>query len=176
MINPTLSSQLLNDAVQHFGITADIREAGYLLPCGRLLDFSGRAEDPSSRKLPRDPYKGQRSTDHRDLPDSIADALPEQPGSEANLMVRFMEATGAIRLKHPFGLSLITDYTPTEEQFRVLQKIYGYLDDEMTIDLFNSNGDTVASKDFATVRSWRSAIAMVNQEAVNPGEYWPNMR
>jgi len=96
-------------AVERFGLTRDIAEAGYILPDGRLLDFTGRADAGYVRKgdyfVPkngeRDWMKGQRSTDHREIewkgmPDYKETWMP---------MVEFM-AMGAVRIDKSGAITL----------------------------------------------------------------------
>ena len=58
------SEEIFNAAKEKFGRTYDIREAGYVLPDGTMLDFSGRHElfgaDDSA-------IRGSRTTDHREI-------------------------------------------------------------------------------------------------------------
>lgn len=107
----------LQRAISHYGLTADPREAGYILPDGSLLDFSEGG-------------RGQRSQDHRnvsfivqgpsakreaqllreleaiDLQDPSQRARREairrelrrmQDWTRTDAMWRFMDVTGAIR-------------------------------------------------------------------------------
>lgn len=52
---------MVSEAKKHFGTTKDMREAGYIMPGGEMLDFSGRhySEDHPS-------LAGHRNVDHRD--------------------------------------------------------------------------------------------------------------
>ena len=57
------SQRVFDTAKRKFGETKDIREAGYVLPDGVMLDFSGRHElDPGSDSSF---LAGRRTTDHR---------------------------------------------------------------------------------------------------------------
>lgn len=57
------SQKIFDTAKRKFGETKDIREAGYVLPDGVMLDFSGRHElDPGSDSSF---LAGRRTTDHR---------------------------------------------------------------------------------------------------------------
>lgn len=69
-------------AKQHHGLTDNIHEAGYILPDGKLLDFSGKRQGGSA---------GQRAEDHRQI------QFPNRPGEGYDAMRKFMEA-GAVRV------------------------------------------------------------------------------
>lgn len=74
-------------AKSEFGITADYNEAGYVLPDGTMLDFSGKRHGGQ---------RGERGLDHR----QIGEAEPEdeqKTGDATDRMIRFMKTTGAIR-------------------------------------------------------------------------------
>lgn len=71
-------SDILERAVYEFGTTRDIREAGYILPDGRMLDLSGRREGSLD--------KGVRYMDHSDI------------GRLGPSMWEWMGQTGAIRI------------------------------------------------------------------------------
>lgn len=73
--DPEIDHGLMNAATNHFGLTNRITEAGYVLSDGRMLDFSGRHEDPSyvksgdsyKPKSGEDYMRDQRYTDHRNV-------------------------------------------------------------------------------------------------------------
>ena len=82
---PNKRTDWVDAAAQKFGYTRDIREAGYITPDGKLLDFSGKNDGA---------MPGSRSVDHRDigqiLPNDISPdgsttpyllAFASQPGS-----------------------------------------------------------------------------------------------
>jgi len=99
------------------GTTDDLAEAGYILPDGTLLDFSGRREGGDA---------GQRSMDHRQID------LPVSDVSGSDLMMNFMGA-GAIRIDANSGLIDVV-VTPTPEQFEQIQELAD-LNDGAYVDL-----------------------------------------
>ncbi len=59
------SKRIFEQAKKLFGTTRDVREAGYVLPDGSMLDFSGRhLMNPSSDTSF---LRGRRTLDHRDI-------------------------------------------------------------------------------------------------------------
>lgn len=75
---------IFNKAIRYFGITHDLKEAGYILPNGTLLDLSGKKQGGTP---------GTRSLDHReiqfieiDMPAFIKMGVirrfPEMPGAD----------------------------------------------------------------------------------------------
>ena len=110
-------------AKDHFGLTKDPREAGYILPDGSMLDLSGRHNmqndykkvgDRWVNKKPgdRDWMAGHRETDHRELPDNVG---ADKGGTEG--MRDFMRETGAVRLSYGIGVEFATP--PTNRQIAV---------------------------------------------------------
>jgi len=99
------------------GVTDDIYEAGYVLPDGTLLDFSGKRDGGPS---------GRREEDHRQLNFDLGENLS---GSDA--MVAF-ERLGAIRIDAASGL-VDMETPPTPAQMTVIEQVLeanggGYLD------------------------------------------------
>lgn len=74
---------LATAAVEHFGVTEDAREAGFMLPDGRMLDLSGRH---SGRRF----RPGERAVSHTDLSESI--------GGGVDGLMAFMRDAGAVRM------------------------------------------------------------------------------
>lgn len=102
---------LIDNAKETFGITDDIREAGYVLPDGTMLDFSGRhwgLDDFEAR--------GQRQVDHIDIGET--DGIKDTTGNE---MYDFMAQTGAMRVSMADGNNVASiAREPTAQQLAVL--------------------------------------------------------
>jgi len=136
----------------HFGETKNIKEAGYILKDGVMLDFSGRHESTGYEdKKPKpgqpDYLKGSRNVDHREVKNIFPERLtspPEQSGTQE--MIKFMKDCKAIRIAgtNDLNLNFIRDITP--EQEGVLKNFEGRT---AYVDIDDLNGRTVCSKDFA---------------------------
>lgn len=119
---------LLGTAKQYFGITNDLRECGFILPDGSMLDLSGG-------------QSGRRTVHHRSIEQLENDNTPTVTLS------RFVEA-GAIRCDLNGGfINLIK--RPTKEQIYVLSRFITKLngnvqleigDDDIQIDYVEYNG------------------------------------
>ena len=105
-----------NEAKNTFGTTQDLLEAGYILPDGELLDFSGRHEGADERDV-----AGQRYSDHREI---------SQAGTD---MQAFIDS-GAVRIDARNGL-IETGQEPTGSQYNQIRKIIEDKDSEVYIDL-----------------------------------------
>lgn len=116
----------LSDAKRVFGLTGNPKEAGYILPDGDMLDFSGRHEMGISYQQTPDlrwqPVKGQdyqaggRYTDHRDLDQLFTDS---SGGMSGNDMMREFNNLGAVRYTpESSGVSLTKK--PTGKQLRAI--------------------------------------------------------
>ncbi len=117
-------------AVKEFGTTTDFKEAGYILPDGRMLDFSGKREGGQPHT---------RSYDHRDI------------SRVSNGMVPFASETGSIRFSL-VGDTLLIDVMnsiPTEKQIRVLKNAIRN-SDGVTFDFTDARGNTILSGDFSS--------------------------
>lgn len=100
---------------EHFGVTRNPNEAGYVLPDGAMLDLSGRHEAGPGFE------GGERWTDHRDLP--IAG------GTDA--MVAAIQ-TGAIRVDRASGL-IDLGAVPTPAQVRALSRMFAGRDIQVEV-------------------------------------------
>lgn len=119
-------TQLINKAKKIFGTTTNINEAGYLLPDGSLLDFSGRHQITTDYEQfgttfvvkpgKKDWQFNKRPLDHRD----VEPLLDRDFSSRTDAMYYFMEKTGAIRLTSD-GATILT--IPTRIQAQTLSGI-----------------------------------------------------
>lgn len=109
MITLISNADLVKKAVEHFGLTTDVKEAGYILADGRMLDFSGKREGGEP---------GDRVQDHREI-----QYIFEGP---VDAMDEFMRQTGAIRFGLPDGGGMFLDFRgrPTPAQIRVIQRAF----------------------------------------------------
>lgn len=135
----TITESQYEEMKKHFGVTRDIRVAGYLLTDGSMLDFSGKHWGDIGSKT--------RQVDHRD----ISEVLPD--GSENyGAMVR-MIANGNIRLMPESG-GICLSQPPTDRQRQALRY---YIDmysrrigdsDGVIVDFDEPGGDTVYSRTY----------------------------
>jgi hypothetical protein len=101
-----VDKDLIERAVNSFGLTTDPREAGYILPDGRMLDFSAKSKGGQP---------GQRAQDHREVgrlstpEDPLFDKEKAKYGywNTDKAMVTFIERTGALRVHSDDGKSTI---------------------------------------------------------------------
>lgn len=120
-------------ARERFGVTYDIRECGYILPDGSMLDFSGRhmiTGDTDSSHL-----KGRRSVDHRDISDLNWDKeLKNRTNTNIN-MSDFIKK-GAIRIHCSNTWSSINLFVkPTKEQINPLLRLIQYSKGNVTVEI-----------------------------------------
>lgn len=157
----------LNDiakkAKDHFGLTNDISEAGYVLPDGSLLDLTGRhysggyiKDNKGFWKLgpneKQDYLKGTRSVDHRELD------FMDEGGTEG--MRKFMNEGKALRLNPGTGFD--TTFIPTDKQLIKVISSHNtnYRGEPFNVDLSNPlTGENLASKTFdkpnvQSVKKW----------------------
>lgn len=109
---PAENKAAFDSAAAHHGLTRDVREAGYILPDGRMLDFSGRNQNLTDYERrgdffvvkpgARDWAKGVRQVDHREIE---FEGKPKRGPDESNSvgMVDFMRR-GAVRVDANAGL------------------------------------------------------------------------
>jgi len=111
-----LHPRTLDKIIRHFGLTDDLLEAGYILPNGGLLDFSGKREGG---------MPGERAMDHRDI------GAAWGHGGTAG-MLKFMQA-GAVRIDSRSGV-IDLNRTPTEAQLGRIGEIIRLRKGEVRIE------------------------------------------
>ena len=122
-------------ALDFFGKTYRWSETGYLLRNGTKLDFSGRHEGGQG---------GYRSVDHRDISDAFDGEYGD--GSYSGGMVQFMRE-GNIRISPESG-GINLQVMPSKEQESALDDFISRERGEVTLDIDNANGETVASVEY----------------------------
>ena len=119
---------------KHFGVTGNFRVAGYLLPNGKLLDFSGKHwGDTTSRS---------RQVDHRDVNEVL------DRGNNGFSSMVDMIGSGNIRLMPETGGINLAVY-PNEKQRRVLSIYIKQMlatEGQVIVDYDTVGGDTVYSR------------------------------
>ena len=120
-------------AKERFGVTNDIRECGYVLPDGSMLDFSGRhmlTKGTDSSHL-----RGRRSVDHREISDLNWDA---DMNTRNNLNINMADfiRMGAIRIHCSNSWSSINLFLkPTSEQVAPLLRLIQYSKGNVTVEI-----------------------------------------
>lgn len=118
LISMDYQDVLIARAKEAFGVTKDICEAGYILPNGELLDFSGKRYGMTER---------QRNQDHRD----IIRIMEEKKGITRDEAAEFFEKK-AIRMGvapkyEGFCVELNVYQNPTEEQWSTIRRIVNFV-------------------------------------------------
>jgi hypothetical protein len=144
-------------AIQDKGLTDDINEAGYVLPDGRMLDFSGKREGGPS---------GSRAEDHRQI-------LSEAGVEGTDAMIAF-QRMGAVRLDAA-AHSVDFEVPPTTAALRALETMFD--DGEpVFVDVAEGNRRTSFSvESFDALRKhvgrfYRGAEIEAGQELFQPGK------
>lgn len=122
-----------NDAIftaakNKFGITYDMREAGYILPDGSMLDFSGRHE---LRGSDTSFLNGRRTVDHRQIQDIAYDFDDNETGIETNIG-DFLDK-GAIRIDYNTG-AINLNVSPTNAQKEKLRRLIEHNGGDVSVD------------------------------------------
>lgn len=136
---PAFNSEVQTAAVNTFGKTVSIKEAGYILPDGSMLDLSGRhySEDHPS-------LKNQRYVDHRELGDKVLELIKKPGGTEG--MLEFQKQAGALRVMPGTGIS--ANFLPSKKQIETLVRSWNkaYRGEGITVDVDNpATGETISS-------------------------------
>ena len=142
------NSNICQLSKETFGITSNIKEAGYILEDGTMLDFSGRYSAQGYKRdnfhfIPTDSdyLKNQRNSDHREI--SKLYKGEEEP---TDAMIRFMKECKAIRVvsgKDELDIDFIKKVS--EKQKNILKNFEGKT---VFIDIDDLNGRVVCSKKF----------------------------
>jgi len=140
---PGESKATIETAIKVFGTTGDYNEAGYLLPDGQLLDFSGKREGGTP---------GTRSYDHRDI------GRAGGPGGTEGMM-DFAADTGAIRMSVNSGTGFFDIYSrPTAVQRRIMNDILAAGGYDGYIDI-TKDGRTLVSTEINNPRDLRRVLS-----------------
>lgn len=124
------------EAIKTYGYTGDFREAGYMLPNGRLLNFCGS----------KGQHYGMRGNDHRDIGQIFASG--EMQGSKA--MLEFM-AEGNIRVMAEMpGIDINNETEPTAAQYTAIKNMARRFSGEeyFTIDFTDRSGNVVDNLEY----------------------------
>lgn len=128
-------------AEQFFGITANYKEAGYILPDGTMLDLSGKhLVSPQNYKYQR----GRREVDHRELGGENYNGFSLEPyigtGNGDELMCKFMTKAGAMRVDFNAHIAS-TIVMPTSKQIQTLY--YGLRGSWVCLSAWTKTGDLI---------------------------------
>ena len=110
-------------AKDYFGLTDNVKEAGYILNDGSLLDFSGKKFGGSANS---------RSIDHRE----VVDAFLDNPNNINNLEIGFDEFidNGAVRYM-PENNAFFLSKMPSEQQIQRIKELLDAKNGESFIEL-----------------------------------------
>lgn len=132
------------EAHDEFGYTTNFKEAGYMLPDGKLLDFSGKREGGP---------RGYRSMDHRSI-SRIYPSLNSDDGMGTDKLIRFV-SEGNIRLMPELpGIEISAEKPLTNEQYSGIRRMIQTLaDDYMSVDIMAEKGNIAGHLEYeGTVR------------------------
>ena len=130
---PITDEEVFDKAKERFGTTEDFGEAGYILPDGTMLDFSGRHQVDEGQDTSH--LRGGRHVDHRD----IKQLNYEKDGNTETGMNVSMEdfiGRGAIRIADNAG-SINLSQKPTPKQARTLRRYIQHNDGYVTVEIGN---------------------------------------
>lgn len=117
--------KVVDAAVDYYGLTDDINEAGYILPDGGLLDFSGKGMGG---------MPGRRAFDHREIAAAFDEEVIGKPSPFPELVVmeEFINA-GNIRFLPESGTFLMA-HKPTPAQYRTIERVMDQRNGEIQIE------------------------------------------
>ena len=118
-------------AIKHFGITNDIREAGYILTNGKFLDLSEKNNGGKA---------GTRNADHRDV-----NICYENLGN-TEALIQFMNEGNIRLMPETAGIDIATK--PNKEQLTALRKFINYYHGEVILDISDSKGNNLHSVEY----------------------------
>ena len=147
------SQKIFDTAKRKFGETKDIREAGYVLPDGTMLDFSGRHElDPGTDSSF---LKGRRTTDHRAINQIsfVYDEKGDEVDTGVNSDMPDFIKRGAIRIDNNAGLINLST-APTSAQKKVLHQLIADNGGDVQVD-FGDGWDTDHYVEYDQAKSTR---------------------
>ena len=123
-------------AVKEFGYTTNMKEAGYLLPNGKMLNFSGE----------KGRHFGHRGQDHR----AIGSIFASREYTQSKAMTHFMEMGNIRMMPESPGIDISTAKEPTTEQYNAIRKMAIQFagKEYFNVDLTDANGSTIGSLEY----------------------------
>lgn len=168
------TEKIFDAAKKRFGTTRDLREAGYILPDGTMLDFSGRHQ--MDEGMDTSGLRGQRSVDHRDVKQLNYESDGNTPSGIETSMPDFIER-GAIRIDSNAG-TINLSAAPTAAQRAVLRQLIARNGGAVSVDFGNGwDSDHYAEYDEARPQRVLSDIDKYFDEGIKPvGDYGDGVR
>ncbi len=142
------TEKIFATAKEKFGTTYDMREAGYILPDGSMLDFSGKHQ---VRDADTSFLNGGRTVDHREIEDIAYDFDENETGVKTDLG-DFLDR-GAIRIDYNAG-AINLNIAPTRAQKDRLKRLIERNDGYVYID-FGKGWDTEHYAEYEAARASR---------------------
>lgn len=124
------SQAIFDKAKEIFGTTSNINEAGYILPDGAMLDFSGRKD--LDEGTDDDFLRGRRTEDHRDIGQIAYEKDGNTPSGVNTDMPDFIRR-GAIRIDSNAGVINLA-VKPTQQQRWPIRRIVEANDGDVQVD------------------------------------------
>ena len=123
-----------SQAVKEFGYTPYFYDAGYLLPNGKMLNFSGE----------KGRHFGSRGQDHR----AVGVIFENEIGSDA--MIRFMNQGNIRVMAETPGVDLYSGTEPTAKQYAVIRQMVREYADEgyFSVDFTDEDGNNAGSLEY----------------------------
>lgn len=121
-------------AVKKFGYTPYFYDAGYIMPNGKMLNFSGE----------KGQHYGSRGEDHR----AIGTIYADTEGTDA--LVRFMNDGNIRIMAETPGLDISASTEPSKEQYTTIRRFANEFSDGgyFAVDLSDGNGKTVGTLEY----------------------------
>ncbi len=124
------SQAIFDKSKEIFGTTSNINEAGYILPDGAMLDFSGRKD--LDEGTDDDFLRGRRTEDHRDIKQIEYEKDGNTPSGVNTDMPDFIRR-GAIRIDSNAGVINLA-VKPTQQQRWPIRRIVEANDGDVQVD------------------------------------------
>ena len=164
------TEEIMERAKKKFGLTDDVREAGYVLPDGGMLDFSGRNELDAGAD---DSFlRGSRQEDHRRINsiayDYDADGNEVRTGVETDM--RDFIRRGGIRIDAGGNVGIINlAVKPTEKQRAALRRLINLKGGNVDVDFGDGwNSDHYVEYDGAKAQRVLGDIDRYFDEGIKP--------
>lgn len=152
------NSDMFTMAIERFGVTNDIRECGYILPNGMMLDFTGR--HTLNKGTDSSHLAGRRAIDHRD----ISDVGWSVDGNTKNfdLSMEDFIRLGAIRTHVSRTYSSINLFKkPTPQQLDIISRIVRFSNGCIDVEIGDGN-ESLSYGEYDEVRP-NVVIAQINR-------------
>ncbi len=157
------TEKIFDAAKKRFGVTNDMREAGYILPDGTMLDFTGKHQMDDG--IDTSFLNGRRSVDHRDIK-QLNYETDGNTETGLNVSMEDFVERGAVRIDANVGVINLSA-RPTKEQRDMISRLIRRNGGDVSLEI-GMDGAVYAEYDGASTAKVLADIDRYFDEGIKP--------